>query len=281
MLLGQNEDRRFSRKVGLTMDARDFALGHVSKAQSDPLEHWAIRCLPVAILILTGIPAFNTEKWTALVPAALLFGWTQIGGRCGTAHVNTMGFLWRINRPLWLKATVAYTCFGLVSSTMVGAVLGWIGQQIGGRPNSPSLWLVALLALILAGREMGWLRFRLLEWRCQTDRNWAYKWGFISAAAMWGFHIGLGFVTVITYGGFWLVVAAIIAMGKPGYGTLLMGTYWIGRALPLWMISPLIYRRPWEPESVYPLFRPAQALGLAWVAVVTFLIVVSDRIWTR
>jgi cytochrome c biogenesis protein CcdA len=98
---------------------------------------------------------------------------------------------------------------------------------------------VALLALVLAAREWGWIRFSLPERRRQTEKVWAHEFGFIGASALWGFHIGLGFATRVTYGGFWAFVALGLALGNPLYGATLMLVYWLGRALPLWLAPAL------------------------------------------
>lgn len=122
---------------------------------------------------------------------------------------------------------------------MVGLVLGAIGKVIGfSGAAGIGLYLAALLSLILAAREWGWIKFRLPERKLQTEKVWAHDFGFVMASAMWGLHIGLGFATRVTYGGFWVLVAAILALGNPRFGAIVMLSYWLGRALPLWL-APL------------------------------------------
>ena len=95
------------------------------------------------------------------------------------------------------------------------------------------------LALVLAAREWGWIRFELPERKRQTEKGWAHEFGFVTASAMWGFHIGIGFTTYMTHGGFWVLVAMALAVGEPTYGAVLMLVYWLGRAMSVWM-SPTI-----------------------------------------
>jgi hypothetical protein len=229
--------------------------------------------LLVSAMFAVGLATLHFDRRMALMPAAFLFGWTQIGGLCGAAHINTMGCFLQRSRKLWFQASLAYTLFGLLSATTTGLVLGWAGSQVNGRTDSLMLWVMAFLSLLLAMREMGWLEFRLPERRCQTERSWAYQFSHVTAAAMWGFHIGLGFFTVITYGGFWALVSAIVAVGQPVYGAFLMGAYWFGRSLPLWVVPPFFYSKPLDAQSIYPLFRPIQALGLAWSGLVAVLMI--------
>jgi hypothetical protein len=233
--------------------------------------------LPLSVALAFTLAALiDVRPYIALLPLALLFGWTQMGGWCGTAHVNTMSFLWRSNRRLGLRATLAYTMAGLVSAVTIGTLLGVLGGYSIRLMNIPQLRipsfeLTTLFALILAARELGWIRFSLVGAKCQTNRNWAYEFGFVRAASMWGFHIGLGFATVITYGGFWFLVSAIVAVGSPTFGALVMGVYWLGRSLPLWLVSPFI-GRPWNCEAKTQMFRPAQAIGLICGSVASVLI---------
>lgn len=51
---------------------------------------------------------------------------------------------------------------------------------------------------------------------------------------MWGFHIGLGFATRLTFGGYWMLVAVVVALGEPLSGAAIMVAYWLGRTLPNW-----------------------------------------------
>lgn len=155
---------------------------------------------------------------------------------------------------------------------MVGLVLGAIGKVIGfSGAAGIGLYLAALLSLILAAREWGWIKFRLPERKLQTEKVWAHNFGFVMASAMWGLHIGLGFATRVTYGGFWVLVAAILALGDPRFGAILMLGYWLGRALPLWL-APLFLSSDEVgnlSESIFDhrlVYRRVAGITLAWSA---------------
>ena len=142
---------------------------------------------------------------------------------------------------LWFRSVLAYTVAGCLSAGLVGGLLGTIGSWLGGGPaNVIAFYVIAFFSLVLAAREWQWLDFKLPERRLQTAKTWAHEFGFVTASAMWGLHIGLGFATRITYGGFWVLVAAAIALGNPMYGAVLMVVYWLGRALPLWVTPALL-----------------------------------------
>lgn len=142
------------------------------------------------------------------------------------------------------------------------------------------LYLLALLSLILAAREWGWIKFRLPERTLQTEKVWVHEFGFVIASAMWGLHIGLGFATRINYGGFWLLATAILTLGDPGFGAVLMLSYWLGRALPLW-VAPLLLSSDEVLDSTEAVFdhgfvyHRLVGIGLAWSAGLTILLAVS------
>jgi hypothetical protein len=139
-------------------------------------------------------------------------------------------------RKLWFRSVVAYTIGGYFSAALVGVVLGTIGSALpweGARVIA--FYLIGILSLLLAAREWGWIDFRLPERKQQTEKVWVHSFGFVTASFMWGLHIGLGFATRITYGGFWILVAIAIVVGDPLYSTIIMLVYWTGRALPVWL----------------------------------------------
>src|SRR5437764_3685853 len=143
---------------------------------------------------------------------------------------------WRLR--CMIRATIA----GCVSAGATGALLGLFGHLL--RLESwqrPLAYFIGLLALLLAAREWGWIRFPLPERKRQTEKYFAHSFGFVTASWMWGFHIGFGFFTRITFGGFWVLVAAAIGSGSPGYGAVLMVVYWLGRMLPVWVAPSLGY----------------------------------------
>ncbi len=144
-------------------------------------------------------------------------------------------------RGLWFRSVLAYTAGGFVSATLTGMALGLVGRWLGvGAAADVPFYFISILALIIAAGEWGWICFRLPERKLQTEKFWAHEFGFIMASAMWGLHIGLGFATRVTYGGFWLLVTVALAMGDPTYGSILMLVYWLGRALPVWVAPALV-----------------------------------------
>jgi cytochrome c biogenesis protein CcdA len=95
--------------------------------------------------------------------------------------------------------------------------------------------------LALTAKEWNILSFNLPERKRQTEKFWVHEFGFAGASLLWGLHIGLGFFTRITYGGFWALVAIALALGDPLFGAALMSAYWLGRVLSVW-VAPLLLK---------------------------------------
>src|SRR5438309_11330202 len=113
--------------------------------------------------------------------------------------VGALTPLGKVARNQWFRSVLAYTLAGSFSALVVGAALGSLWRRGFGRVGS---WLVILVALTLMAREWGWITVPLPERKRQTQKVWAHEFGFVTASAMWGFDVGLGFGTHLTNGGF-------------------------------------------------------------------------------
>lgn len=173
---------------------------------------------------------------------------------------------------------MAYTIGGYLSATLVGVVLGTIGSALPWeRARVIAFYLIGMLSLLLAAREWGWVDFRLPERKMQTEKVWVHSFGFATASFMWGLHIGLGFATRITYGGFWALVAIAIVLGDPLYGAIIMLVYWTGRALPVWLAPKWVASDAEAadlPEKVFAeglVYHRVVGIALLWCAAVVAL----------
>ncbi len=158
------------------------------------------------------------------------------------ALVGALTPLGKVARNYWLKSVIAFTLAGCTSAVLVGGLLGLLGrvlQTTVGFRSVLSFQSLTAVALVVMARELGWINFPLPEQKRQTDKVWAHEFGFVTASAMWGFHIGSGFSTYLTNGGGLLLVCVALAVGKPTLTALLMATYWLGRATPVWLLATI------------------------------------------
>jgi predicted permease len=183
---------------------------------------------------------------------------------------------------LWLRSVLAYTVAGCVSATLMGITLGVIGDLLGGRAaGGIQFYLVAIFGVSLAAREWGVISFRLPEHRRQTEKFWVHEFGFVMASAMWGLHIGLGFATRVTYGGFWLLVTVALVLGDPLYSAVLMLVYWLGRALPVWVAPALLESASSgleKREENGEVYHRIVAFALVWATIVAVLLALRTNV---
>ncbi len=227
-------------------------------------------------LIIAGGATIGISVLLSVCFCVMLCGWCEVNGLCGQSHVGTLTPIVVLGRAPWRKAVGAYTAAGLLSSACVGSVLGGIGNLVNGDNDVWGFLAAALLAIVLAGREIGLVSFPLPQIRRQTHKMWARDFGFVPAAAMWGAHIGLGVATVIKHGGLFVVIALTLAGGSL-YGIALFGAFWVGRVLPLWLAPSLVstpgngialLRQVCDPE---PCYRWAAAIGLLSASAALFV----------
>ena len=72
----------------------------------------------------------------------------------------------------------------------------------------------------------------------QTEKSWVFEFGHVTAAGMWGSHIGLGVTTVVTHGGLYPVVLLAVGFGL-GQGEWVLVCFWCGRIIPMWLAPRL------------------------------------------
>src|SRR5437899_2344379 len=107
---------------------------------------YAVGLAALSIAILT----FRIDPWWSLLPAAMVFGWTQISGPCGGALIGALTMYTQVrNWKRWGSATSAYTFGGLLSSIALGTILGWVGRTLhhwlGASPLISSFFVISML----------------------------------------------------------------------------------------------------------------------------------------
>lgn len=164
----------------------------------------------------------------------------------------------------WVAAATAYTLSGVAASGAAGALLGWAGARLGRWTAAGKVaWGAAALAALLAAREAGWLSFPLPQRRRQAEKTWYQQFGAVTAAALWGLHIGIGFHTRVRFSGFWLLAILAVLGRDPLAGSALLACYWLGRALSLWAAPLLLPRSGAGVDGREAVDGSARALRLA------------------
>ncbi|HLX58780.1 MAG TPA: hypothetical protein VKR83_17305 [Ktedonobacteraceae bacterium] len=179
------------------------------------------------------------------------------------------------NRWRWLLSASLYTlaCFG--SASLLGTMLGVLGQVIRGLVHGTAFphagaWLIGLLAVAYAASDVGllWLPRPIL--RHAVPITWWRWWGPYRAALAYGAALGLGVMTRIPFGAFYVLCAWCVLKGDPGYGALLMGTYGAVRALVIFPASWGLYCHrtavtTWFSSPLFNLWRAQRVLAVTLI----------------
>ena len=138
------------------------------------------------------------------------------------------------SRRRWMSVVLAYTMGSLITSMILGGLLGFAGRTFGG-PWSWGRTAIIGIALGLAIVELSPHPNRMtiilaLTWR-QTKKTWRDRYGPAFASFLWGIDLGSGLTTRVNFVSYWLVVCTSFLLSDPIYGILLMGGYGFGRAV--------------------------------------------------
>lgn len=178
----------------------------------------------------------------------------------------------------WLIDVSVYTFAGTITSTFVGATLGWLGNVSLPRGlNAAGLVISLAVAIIAIAREINWISFPLPQCSRQTRDIWARIFPSTVAAALWGVDLGLILTTYFTFAGIWLLVVIAFLTGEPSLGAALFATYWLGRAVSVWIAPLLMPDASTTPRLLdgifgqFQLFRQIHVVALLWSVFVLIL----------
>lgn len=186
-------------------------------------------------------------------------------------------------RSRWLANVALYSVAGALTSVAAGSTLAAAGAWLLPQQAVPASIPILLSAvLLIAARELGWVRFPLPQPRRQTNDLWAKTFRPDVAATLWGLDLGLAVTTRFSFSGPWAPVLLAVLTGDPVLGTSVLLGYWSGRAAPVW-IAPLMME---DASSVprlldalasrYRLLRLVHLLGLGFLIV--FLVMSATRL---
>lgn len=132
------------------------------------------------------------------------------------------------------------TFAGALSSSLVGALVGMIGQVLfSGVSDRTAVVMLAAAGLVGAARELRFIRVPLPQLHRQTNGSWAKTFRRPLSPMLWGFDVGLGFSTWVMFSGLWFVALFALIGGSVIVGIALFLGYWMGRVLSLWL-GPLL-----------------------------------------
>jgi len=190
------------------------------------------------------------------------------------------------NRWRWLLSASLYTIACIGTAVLLGTILGILGHLLDslayGAPLHITLphagaWLIGLLALTYAVSDVGLLRLPRPTLRQAVPITWWRRWRPYGAALAYGAALGLGMMTRIPFGAFYVLCTWCVLKGDPIYGALLMGTYGAARALVIFPASWGLYRHrtaitEWLTSPLFNLWRAQRVLAIALIVFGTLVL---------
>jgi len=196
------------------------------------------------------------------------------------------------NRWRWLLSTSLYTLACLGTATLLGTTLGalghflrtWVqGAAIDAAFPHLAAWLIGLLSLAYAVSDVGLLRLPRPTLTKAVPISWWRWWRPYGAALAYGAALGLGIMTRIPFGAFYVLCTWCVLKGDVTYGALLMGTYGAVRALVLFPVSWGLNSQhtpitEWCTSPLFNLWRAKQILAVALIMFGTLVFI--STIWS-
>ncbi len=134
------------------------------------------------------------------------------------------------DRRRYVLAVFLHTLGAAVAAGLLGALLGATGGLMGAPWGRAGLLILAALAAAYALREAG-LPLPLPDRHKQVPEWWRSFFSPPVAALLYGFGLGVGFLTFLTFGTFVAVAAAALLSGEPALGIALCAPFGAARGL--------------------------------------------------
>jgi hypothetical protein len=129
-----------------------------------------------------------------------------------------------------------YSVGGIISSAIVGYIIAKIGSYISYLGISVIIHFTIIGVGILSYlRESFFKQLPIPELKRQTPYHLIYKYKIEKSSFIWGMDLGTVFSTYHTFSGIWLLTAILLSDIHPLYGSLILGSYWMGKCLTIWM----------------------------------------------
>lgn len=146
--------------------------------------------------------------------------------------IGQIGYLGQVSLRKGLVAAVVYTLGIALGGATLGFVLGGAGWMVRWvcylRPDSGAqivLILTALVAVVGGLRDLGFIRYRLVQPFKQVPRAWFEVFGPNLGGFLSGFAVGLAYTTMIQYSLYYVVFTGVLLLGRPWLGAAILGTY--------------------------------------------------------
>lgn len=186
---------------------------------------------------LAFVPGARALTWPLLFAIAFLGGLLSTWSPCGYSSLATLRpwGSWSPQRVVaWVPTALAHALGYLLGGLVLGGALALAARLIA-VPAEASWPVLVLAALALAYGldQLGWLALPYPQRKAQVPHDVRLRWPMWRIGLLYGFALGLNFVTYVRTPILYLVVAAAVLSGSPATAIGLVLTLNLGRFLPL------------------------------------------------
>ena len=166
----------------------------------------------------------------------------------------------------------------------MGGLCGQVGMLLSAQV--PQLLQGLRIAVLSVALSYGVAEVRGATWPIPT-RRWLVpqRWGLFGRqiyAALFGLSLGAGFLTVINFVGYYLIVGLCVLIASPQLGAVVFATYAMARAAPV-LVAPFIW---WLRGQAYTVESAAtvnqrwlsNSDGVAWLRA-SVLVATAAAVW--
>lgn len=183
------------------------------------------------------VPAEETARWTMLAGVAFLGGLLSTWSPCGYSSLATLRPWGRWSPAAviaWLPTLAAHGLGYLLGGLLLGGLLalGAIALSVPEGASWPCLVLGGL-ACAYALDQIGLVRLPYPQRKAQVPHDVRFRWPMWRIGLLYGFALGLDFVTYVRTPILYLVVAAALLSGSAATTFVLVLALNLGRFLPL------------------------------------------------
>ena len=134
-------------------------------------------------------------------------------------------------RSRYYAAVTLFALGAMLAAALVGLIAGALGM-LAQAPWGTTGWVViAVVALIYALREVFELPIPVPDRHRQVPLWWRSFYSQRVTAVLYGFGLGIGYLTYLSFGTYFVVTIAAFVSGDPLVGTALCAPFGLGRAL--------------------------------------------------
>ena len=134
-------------------------------------------------------------------------------------------------RSRYYAAVVVFAIGAVAAAALVGLVAGTLGMILGAPWGTTGWVVVAVVALIYVSRETFSLPIPVPDRHQQVPLWWRSFYSPRMTAVLYGFGLGLGYLTYLSFGTYFVVTIAALVSGDPLLGAALCAPFGLGRAL--------------------------------------------------